>query len=310
VEEVGGVVSADTAQLARLLKDIQQRSRRERGRLVPASPEDVRAAVEAFREKTQQLAFDPASPTTCERCHGGGWEEVIESRTVRIPGPDGSPIEVQREIQVARRCECRQSQPAKPITVFDLPAEFRDARLANYGRRRHDNSHALDAAEQWMRGERRHLYLFGEVGRGKSRLAASLANEAAAIGTGAAFIRVPWMIMLQLRGIDDPARRKEANDLLDRALRTPVVVLDDVAGGEKGSDFTRGLFVTVLDRRFDRELKTIITTNLSLQALSEFYADDRIPSRIAGACGETIEVGGIDGRLSKSAPARRGMRAV
>jgi DNA replication protein DnaC len=62
----------------------------------------------------------------------------------------------------------------------------------------------------------------------------------------------------------------EANDLLDLSERTPVVVLDDMAGGEKGGDYTRGLLVTILERRLQRDRQTIVTSNLSLGQLSEF----------------------------------------
>jgi polynucleotide 5'-kinase involved in rRNA processing len=59
-------------------------------------------------------------------------------------------------------------------------------------------------------GERRHLFLFGPVGRGKSRLAATLLNEAAEGGIAGAWIYVPWLVAIQLRTIDDPKRRPEA----------------------------------------------------------------------------------------------------
>jgi DNA replication protein DnaC len=281
-------MSDDLTKLVPLLKEIQQRSHRGRGRPLPLS--DVRAAIEAFRANIGERALDPDPVTRCIRCEDVGFTFVHEKGARR-----------------ARACVCRLEPATMPRTVFDLPGEFKDARLANYTQR-FENAHAINAARQWINGERSHLYLFGDTGRGKSRLAASLLNEAAEHGIPGAFIRVPWLILLQLRAIDDARWRADANDLMERALKTTNVVLDDMAGGEKGSDHSRGLLVTVLDRRFDRQLRTIITSNLSLQQLSEFYSDNRISSRIAGACGETIELGGIDGRLEPRPSARANVR--
>jgi predicted ATPase len=150
-----------------------------------------------------------------------------------------------------------------------------------------------------LAGERQHLYLFGDVGRGKSRLAASVLNELADRGTRCAFIRVSFLVLAQMRAIDDAAHKADAGRFLDVALGSEAAALDDIAGGEKGSDFVRGLVVTILDRRFDRGLRTIITSNLSLQQISEFYTDTRIPSRMqAPAVRRSRSAAPTAGRLS------------
>ena len=275
-----------------------------------------------------------------------GWKFVTDPNAIRIPGFEY--VVLQEHPTHTARCGCRTSAPR---TVFDLPADFRDARLENYIVRR-DNIHAIEAAKEFLEvavipprppavktdddvtsaftrvrdierptpgrpapvkrkvaePKRRHLFLSGGVGTGKSRLAASLANEAADRGRTAAYIHMPWFFILQMRAFDDPTKRKEAHQLSDRAFESDVVVFDDLAGGEKGSDYTRGVFVTLIERRFSHRRCTIVTSNLSLQQLSEFFSDDRIPSRIAGACGEVIQLEGSDQRVAS--PVVGGLRRV
>jgi DNA replication protein DnaC len=300
----------DDRELARALMKLTERARRDLalGKLHHVSPEEVRANIEKFARRGPPLGhYEPDPAAACDVCHGGGWETVLENRLFEVPGPGGHPIKVERQVEAVRPCACRQPQASEPGSVFELPADFRDARLANYTPRL-ENAHALVAAREFDSGARGCLYLHGPTGRGKSRLAATLLNEAAARGISGAFVRIPWLMLLRQLGIDDVGKQAEANTLLDRALHASIVALDDVAGGEKGSDFTRGLMVTVLDHRFDRGLPTLITSNLGLQELSEFYGDTRIPSRIAGACGETIELGGVDARIARRPG--RGMRIV
>jgi DNA replication protein DnaC len=302
----------DDLELARALMKITEEARRDLklGKLRHVSQEEVRTTVEKFARRGPPSGFyEPDLAGSCDVCHGGGFKPVLENRLFEVPGPGGQPVKVERQVRAVLPCECRSSRPIEPATVSDLPFEFRDARLVNYTQRL-ENAHAVVSARDFDSGARRHLYLHGPTGRGKSRLAASLLNEAAARGVSAAFVRVPWLMLLRQLGIDDAFKQAEANTLLDRALRTPIVALDDIAGGEKGSDFTRGLMVTILDRRFDHDLPTLITSNLRLQELSEFYCDTRIPSRIAGACGQTIELGGVDARIAQRPVGRGTLRSV
>jgi DNA replication protein DnaC len=71
----------------------------------------------------------------------------------------------------------------------------------------------------------------------------------------------------------DPCEKLRTVDLL---------VLDDV-GADNGSDFTRRELVTLYNARLATGRRTIWTSNLDLDRLAEFYRDDRLTSRIAGA---------------------------
>lgn len=215
----------------------------------------------------------------CVECGGSGWHRLTDPHNPKVSR--------------VQRCACRTA----PRTAAGVPAGFVDARLDNYSERP-GNSTAIAAAREWLEGKRSDLYLYGGVGSGKTRLACSLLNERAATGArGAYFCRVPYLMLLQLQGIDDSGKKATANGILDRCLEADPLCLDDVAGAENASDFSRRVMVTLYDQRLDRGLRTIWTSNLSLGELLTFYGDDRLPSRIAGAVGDTIEITSDDLRL-------------
>jgi DNA replication protein DnaC len=294
------LVPNDYKRLVRDLMEISDRTRRGRG--APAATttlDDVRGAFKRYCEASAQRAVDEEPP--CDACSGGGWRQVLDN--------GGRPV-LDRGVQRYVPCECRIRKAETFAPAFEAPSAYADARLSNYVQTR-ENSHAIAAGRDWLAGQRRHLYFYGLTGRGKTRLACTLANEHP---DRAAFIRVPWLIALTQRSIDDPSKRREMTELRDRAERAPVVVLDDLAGGEKNSDHSRGLVTTILDRRWDRDLATIVTSNLPWggdEGLGAFYNDERIPSRLADMCGEPLEIGGRDYRIAPlRAPKRPDLRII
>jgi DNA replication protein DnaC len=276
-------MSGDLTKLHRELLALRDKARRERWQRKrdeqPLTAEEFEARLKQFREYAAGLPFDPDGPQ-CEACGSTGWRMVVDGSGRRR----------------AEKCDCREHHRAS-LGVSHLPEEFAGASLANYAVSP-ENARAVEAAREMLDGRRKHLFLSGDVGRGKSRLGASVANEFAERGIGGAFIRVPWFILLQQLSIDDAAKKPEETMLRNDALNTSVVILDDLAGAEKGSDFTRGVITTLLDVRFDRGLRTIVTSNLGYKRLAAFYGDSRISSRLARACGLPLEVGGVDQRVA------------
>lgn len=76
------------------------------------------------------------------------------------------------------------------------------------------------------------------------------------------------------------------------------LVLDDL-GAELSGERSRHVFGALIDRRYRRMRRTLITTNLSLQDLGNLY-DDRMASRIAGMC-RVIKLDGEDRRIDREA---------
>ncbi len=211
----------------------------------------------------------------CELCDGSGWKPLTQNGIRRVT-----------------RCDCWLARQAR--AADGTPMEFRDALLENFESRT-GNAHALKVARAWAPSGR-DLAFIGPVGTGKTRLACSLLNEHFRRHRDGLFIRVP-MLLLELRRQEFAAPEDQDTALFDRCCQVSALVLDDV-GVEKGSDYTRRTLQTIYDARGDQGLRTIWTSNLTLEELSVFLGDDRLPSRIFGRA-DVVELAGEDWRAQQ-----------
>lgn len=229
---------------------------------------------------------EPPAPR-CARCDDTHWRRV-----------DGGVVP----------CDCH----TKLLTYADnVPVSFQAARFANF-HQTPGNRVALQAAREFLDGPRTDLFFTGTTGTGKSRLAASILNEASDRGLRAGlFVYVPALIQLQLHGIADRDKAADAIALLDRCVWAEPLCLDDLAGCEAGSDFTRRTLLILYEQRINADRRTIWTSNLQLDDLGRFFNDDRLVSRIAGQVhSQVIEMTGADQRLSPAPAVRRSLRSV
>ncbi len=213
------------------------------------SLEEMKARLAALQERSARehaarLASLP--PGTCERCYGegrvGGW-------------PCG---------------DCSAPQRYADGT----PHEFQNAHFGNY-RTADGNQTALRKAQAFL-SETRDLYLSGGVGAGKTRLAASILNDAVQRGRWCYFARVPMMLH-QLQ----PGR--PSDELEHKIMRCDLVVFDDIgAERDQATDYTRRTLLMLYEERGDRGHRSIFTSNKTLTELGEMQDDDRLASRIAG----------------------------
>lgn len=116
---------------------------------------------------------------------------------------------------------------------------------------------AVRAVRDWMDGERTFLVLTGGTGAGKTLAACQ------ALGRGGLFERAVAAGRLGLYGDDDVARMRSLR-------RAKVLVLDDL-GAEFAGDVWRAQFDELVDERYGQQRRTVITTNLSPEALRERY---------------------------------------
>jgi len=84
--------------------------------------------------------------------------------------------------------------------------------------------------------------------------------------------------------------------IMEDCCNTGVLLLDDI-GTERGTDWALETIYLLIDRRYREMKRTIITSNLNLQQLSQ-RLDDRICSRIAGMC-KVVQMPGKDRRLKE-----------
>lgn len=131
-------------------------------------------------------------------------------------------------------------------------------------------------------GEAKSTYLYGKVGSGKTLAAANIMlkalKEAYLRGEYLThcFISVPEMFIQFKKCYDS---KGSESDLIDTFSNYGILVLDDL-GADKTSEWSWNLLYVIINRRYENMLRTVYTSNISLQVLADKLGDDRIPSRI------------------------------
>lgn len=132
------------------------------------------------------------------------------------------------------------------------------------------------------------LFLFGETGSGKTALATFILKSLWKDGKPGKFISYPEFVFKIITDFNSAHEKVDFIKTYKRCL-----VIDDF-GAEKVTDFIRHVSYLIIDYRESNELKTIITSNFSLDEIDAFI-DRRISSRICGMC-KVIKMSG-DKRL-------------
>jgi DNA replication protein DnaC len=171
-------------------------------------------------------------------------------------------------------------QGGKGRTYYELAREARDK--------------ANECCELVIRGAHpRGLLLMGQVGSGKTHLAAAAANKLLQNGRRVLFLVVPDFLD-ELRssfGAEDVEMRR----LLDRAKHVEVLILDDL-GSHNFTDWTRSVLFSILNYRMNEGLTTLATTNLDAEKLKELLGV-RSLSRLISLCRPCLLASDRDIRL-------------
>jgi DNA replication protein DnaC len=129
------------------------------------------------------------------------------------------------------------------------------------------------------------LYIFGQVGSGKTHLACSIANDLIRGGTEVLFVVVPDYLD-EIKHSWDEGSESSEKEILDRAREVAVLVMDDL-GAHSYSEWTKSRIYAILNHRINNSLPTIITSNLEYLEIGN-YLDYRISSRITELCRPVI----------------------
>lgn len=154
---------------------------------------------------------------------------------------------------------------------------------------------ALQSAQNFVKefkknGQATGLMLVGQVGSGKTFLAAAICNELIDAEMEVMFMVVPdfldelraWFSKSNKGFKENMAETLEKEPPMEKARRVPLLVLDDL-GAHNYTDWTRNTIYSLLNYRMNYRLPLIITTNLSLQELDN-YLGERTTSRIIQLC--------------------------
>ena len=253
------------------------------------SPEWMAATREALRKHRRPDVQDVVEQDVCGACDG--------ARFVRVTADPDHPLFG----DYVPCSECSTGFTAEErVARAGIPKRYERMRFGVFDRR--VNPDAYDVLESW--DGLTNLVIDGGPGRGKTHLAvAALHRELEERGRVGAFVYVPMMLDEVRRRYGDESS-EDAQTYIDRLVKWPVLLLDDI-GAERVTPWVTEQLVSLIDRRLQADVVTVVTTNLtSLEAISKHYtardsdgiAGDRLASRLGAAVFQWVRASGPDMR--------------
>ena len=127
----------------------------------------------------------------------------------------------------------------------------------------------------------RGLILQGDVGRGKTFLAAAIANELIINNIDILFLILPEFLEELRFSFQNGGEFNEA-EIMQRAEKAKILILDDL-GAHNYSEWTKNKIFTLLNYRLNHQLPCVITTNLTIDEMDTVIGS-RFISRILEMC--------------------------
>ncbi len=132
---------------------------------------------------------------------------------------------------------------------------------------------AFREARRWAEAPVGWLVFLGESGRGKTHLAAAIANYRLDAGDTVCFANVPDLLD-ELRATFAPDASERFDVLLQRMREVPVLILDDL-GAHQTTPWAQEKLYQILNDRYEGRMPTVVTTNTEMSRL-----DPRLASRL------------------------------
>ncbi len=222
-------------------------------------------------------------------CDGSGFVDDEATRSVRPCRCRAQTVSQQRARSlsgVIPRKYKGVSFDRPPVTEITAPAK---TAVQRYVRR-------IDEHLDQGRG----LWLFGDVGTGKTTLAMLVSKAALDAGRSVAIYSLP-RLLAEIRMTFDTDNERSYVALLDRLAEVDLLHIDDV-GAEKTSAWVLEQLYALINARYEAERAVVITTNLKRDELAE-QINERTVSRLEEMC-EVLPLFGADARRSEEPDAR------
>lgn len=259
-----------------------------------------------FMQAIEIIKTQPKPDSICPECHGQLTVFFSTSQLRYVVGRCESCENIQREQKILA-----EKKRVKQKFIDELPKHLQSHGIP----KRYWNAKLETAPAPFCNlklSDIKSLYLSGPRGVGKTHLACSIANYLIEntepvlvrgvfdyfqmpIESMPLFVNVPELLM-EIRDTQKKESETSEKKIIDRYSNVPVLIFDDI-GVEKNSEWVFQTFYTLINKRYNEELITIITSNLTLEELAAKISD-RIASRIAEMC-KIISLKGEDRRLKK-----------
>ena len=200
----------------------------------------------------------------------------------------------------ATPCGCRKHQlVAQRLTQARIPRKFLNKTLDSF-RGRGKASRVRKAADAYVEGfhlreEMKGLRIFGVVGSGKSHIAIAILKEIIKKGYTGLYFSVPELLQKIRETYSSESDEGEAG-ILDMVSETDLLVLDDL-GADAASGWVRDRLYLLINRRYETNKPTIVTTSFDLEELRT-QLGKRIVSRLCEMCSEFEDLPSEDYRAS------------
>lgn len=214
----------------------------------------------------------------CPICHGDEWVlEVVDGKEVATP------------------CVCREKAIQKRRMAFaELPDGLSDLHISTFSISAYKNEKSRQKARIACQIVKEYLDMFDDAkrngmglyicsetkGSGKTRMAASIANEIMEKHDTQVKFSTSMRILTEIRRSYDPGTSMTESQLLYALSTSEVLIIDDF-GTERVTDWVKDKFYEIINNRYVEKRVTIFTSNEPIESLKY---DDRITNRIKEMC--------------------------
>jgi len=175
--------------------------------------------------------------------------------------------------------ELRKNEPERFLKYLGIPKEYLQCSFENF-----QGNDILVKGFQRYCSKVQSLLLIGICGCGKTHIVVAVMRELVKQNVSISRMEFkPARKLLQeiKASYDNKIISESEVSILQRYGSKPLLILDDFGFDETPSDWQVNILYSLLDERINQSVKTIITTNLSLEEIEDKFGS-RIASRLSG----------------------------